>query len=829
MAAPVGGGDGIDVSGGWIDVGVLEASVNGGLVLTELRFAWRRLRRRPWRSFGTALTLAIGIGATTAAFAAVDGVLLHDLPVDRQEELVVAWQASERTSIELPFGGLAFDALTRGAGSLESLAGYSAWGALPTLVDTPSGSHELNASYVAGDFFGVLRARPTRGRLLSASDDEPGAVPVAVVSHSAWRTRYGADPGIVGSTLVIGDRTVTIVGVGPRGFDYPRGTDFWYPLRHDYADRDADVSELHLIGRMAPGVDRETVVEDIGATLAADGRAGTFMPDARSVVVSLEERVVGAVRPLLEAAFLAAALLLLVAGANAVLLLLADGVTATHDTAVRLALGADRSHLTHRMLADAASVGLLACAGGWLLASGALAVLVPGAPVSLPRFDGVSVGWRASAFAVAASVVLATAAGLVAGLLHSRGGLRTALFGGGTRVVRGTAFRRTIAAVQVGLTVVSSTGAGLLVRTVVNLDALDPGFSATDMAVVSLRLPYPWFDVPERYFTALDEVVADLERQPGVVAVRPTLGPPLQQRLEVRLRAANQTDEEFGNNPAVAVDAVMPGHFEAMGIAIRSGRGIAEADNRPDADPVVVVDAALGDALWPGRDPIGQRLVGYPGRDEMVFTVVGVAAATRYRELIAVHPRAYYPVRLLANSPPSALLVRTVDRAVPVRDLVARALASYDPSVRIVSTRRMTDVLRDSTAGRRFAATVLLSFAGATLLLASLGVFTVFTALVGERRREMGLRRAVGAQRATIARMVLGGIVVVPAAGAAVGSLVAVWAGHLVESLLFGVAPADPVTLVAVVIGSLTVAVCAGIVPAVRAASIDPAITLRGG
>jgi hypothetical protein len=389
-------------------------------------------------------------------------------------------------------------------------------------------------------------------------------------------------------------------------------------------------------------------------------------------------------------------------------------------------------------------------------------------------------------------------------------------------------FRRAIAATQVGLTVLSAAGAGLLVRTVVALNSIDPGLSAADMTSVSLRVPYSWGDVPEQYLQALETVVADLESRPGVLAVRPTLGPPLEQRIEVRLRAVGQTDEQAQTNPFVALDAVLPGHFEALGIPIRSGRDLTAADNRSDADPVVVVDEVLAEALWPGVSPLGMGVIGYVGDNQTIYTVVGVAAATRYRELLVAHPRAYFPLHRVGNSPPAALLVRTSSSAsVPVRDLVTEALAAADPQARVVSVTRMTDVLRAPTMGRRFAATVLVTFAGATLLLAVLGVYGVFTVLIQERNREFGVRRALGAQRMRILRSVFASILAVASAGAAVGTLAALWAGRLVGALLYGVEPADPGTFAFVVVGSILLALLAGAAPAMRASSVDPAVCLR--
>lgn len=796
---------------------------------SELALAVRRFLRRPGRRLATALTLAVGIGATTAAFAAVDHVLLRELPVHEQEELVVAWRASERTSIHLPFSGLAFDAVRREAESLSGVAGYSAWGALPLLVETADDAYPLAGVYVAGDFFGVLGARPYLGRLLETADDAPGAAPTAVLSHSVWRTRYGADPTVVGSTLVINDQAFTVVGVAPRGFEYPMGTEIWYPMREEYGNppESGPAPELHLLGRMAAGVDAATVIADLTATLDSDPRVRASIFEARNVVAGFEEKVVGPVTPVLQAAFIAALVLLLAAAANATLFLLAGGPSAAQEIAVMRALGAEPGSVIRRHLADSAVVGALAGVGGIALAYLGVATLVPLAPAGLPRFDAVQLDARAVGVAISATVALTLATGVVAGLIFSRLNVLDVLSSAGRGAVgAGSGFRTTVAGLQVSLAVVSAVGAGLLLRTVAALDSLEPGFSVEDMTVVGLQTPYTWFEVPEDYLLALERVVRDLEGRPGVISARPSLGPPLQQRLEVTLRAEGQSDADVRTNPTVAVDAVLPGHFEALGIPIRSGRGLRELDNRADADPVVVVDEALARALWPGEEPIGQRIIGYPGRNDLAFTVVGVVASTRYRDFLEVHPRAYYPLRLVGNSPPSALLVRTSED-IPGRDMLVEAFAAADPRIRVMSVERMTEVLREPTSGRRFAASVLVSFALATLLLAALGVYSVFTVFVLERTREMGVRRALGAGRSNIVSLVLTRIAKVAATGATLGLVVALGASRWIGSLLYGVDPTDPTTLTIVMLGILGLALCAGLVPALRAAVTDPMVSLR--
>ena len=626
---------------------------------------------------------------------------------------------------------------------------------------------------------------------------------------------------------------VTVVGVAPEGLDFPRATEVWTPIRGEYASRSVEGPEndveLHVLARMAPGVDPATVAVDVTTTLAVSLREeSAFWVGLEPVVRGFEEHVVGQVRPVLRAGSLAALLLLLAGAANATLFLLARGRTAAHDLAIRKALGAERAQLVGRLVADAGLVCVLGTGGGLGIAWLALRVLVPLAPPELPRMELVALQGGALGFALGVGILSTVLTGAAAGLLLSRPGIRAVVSTGGRGHPGGGArFRMTIAALQVALTVVSAVGAGLLMRTVVAMNRLDPGFSAGDMTTVSLRVPYDWFEVPEAYLTALEELVRDLETRPGIVAARPTLGPPLQQRLEVVLTAEGQSEEEVRENPYVAVDAVLSGHFEALGIPLLAGRGISDLDNRSDADPVVVVDDVFAGAIWPGADAVGKRINGF-GHPDTWFTVVGVVAGTRYREYLQPHPRAYYPLRRIGNSPPSALLVRTSGVAPPsVGDLVREAFLRADPQVLVMGEQRMSDALREPTVGRRFAASVLVFFAGATLLLAALGVYGVFTVSVQERTREMGVRRALGAQRANLVRLVLIGTLKVAVVGAVAGLVAALWAGRLVESLLYGVVPTDPGTFVAVLFGSLVMAVTAGLGPALRASATDPVVSLR--
>ena len=521
-----------------------------------LELSVRRFARRPGRGAAAALTLAIGIGATSAAFAAVDAVLLRDLPVDRQEELIVGWRLNEeRPSIRVPFRTEEYDFLSSGQRSLSGLAGFTAWGALPVLVENASPGYTLNEVRVAGDFFGVAGTHPTIGRLLTADDDQPGAGQVAVLSHRIWRTRFGSDPDVVGLSLSMRGRTVTIVGVGPRGFDFPLGTDIWVPLQ-------GAPFELHVTGRVAPGGGPAGVASDFSAVFSAGASQGIDVnSDLRPVVVPLRELIVGSVAPVLVAASAAALLLLLAGAANATLFLLVAGRTAAHDRAVRKALGAKRGHVVSQLLADASLLAAFGTAAGLLLAWVALRTLVPLAPPELPRLEAISLGSAASLFGLTAGAVCGVLAGLSAGLVLSRLGESRGIVAreGRRHSALGGRFRRLVAGIQVGLAVVSVVGAGLLARTVLTIDRLDLGLSADDMTVFDLRIPYGFGRVPDAYMEALESVVLDLEARPGVLAARATLGPPCSSASRSRCERRDRTRTRRGTTPSSRSTQFCPG------------------------------------------------------------------------------------------------------------------------------------------------------------------------------------------------------------------------------------------------------------------------------
>lgn len=809
-------------------------SGRGGLTTgaRELRLAVRALWRSPGFSAVATLTLAVGIGALTGMFAVLEQTVLRPLPVEDQDELVVVWTHHlVREMPHFPFVGDAYRIVEEEAASLAGVAGAEWGNPTEVLFESPDGTAEVfRQTKVLGDFFGVLGIRPILGRTLRPEDDVPGAERVAVVSHDLWERRWGGDPDVVGATVRVGEDRTRVVGVLPEGFGYPGETQIWIALRAHQAgwgDDEPFPVEVDVVGRLLPGATPAAVGDELRRILAEHpDLAGTYQ-DVEPVVQPLTEVVLGDLEPTLLLLFGGAALVLLVACLNVSNLVLVRAAGHERGLAVRRALGASRFRLAREAMAEGVLLGGVGGLAGVALAWLSLRVVLSRTPSGLPRLGEVSspdVATHLFALAVTGAVVLLLT--LLPVVRADRVQPAAALRGAGGSGAGARARRHTLTVLgQTGLAVWAVATAVLLFRSLVNLQSLDPGFSAEDVTLVELHHPYPLFDVPPDLPDRMRSVAERLEALPWVEAATSSFLRPMAAAGGIAIlgRGEDQTpDEARASNPYLNVEVVGPDYFRLLELPVVRGRGFSPED-AGDALPVAVVNRAVARALWPGEDPVGQRLMGF---QDTWWTVVGVTEDTRYQSLTELLPTVYLPQGQLGIVPPRYLLVRTSGDG-PLLPSLRQVLEDVDPAIRVKAASSLHARLDVPLAGPRFSVLILGILGASVLLLATVGVYGVMMARVRSRTTEMGVRMALGARPVGVRALVMRQGMAQAAAGAVLGGGAFFVTATLVEHLLFGIPPTDPRSVATAAALVLATALLACWIPAHRAATLDPARTLR--
>ena len=809
-----------------------------------LALARRHLLAHPGYLSAVVLTLALGIGAATAMFSAVDAVLLSPMGVDHADRVVVGWGLDpERSSslVELTYN----DVLAMGAASpaLKSAAGVSAstW---PTTVEGAGEPIRLQGAGVSGTFFDILRVRPALGRLLLPGDDVRGGADVIVLSHATWQRLFNGDAGVLGKTLRLGDEPATIVGVAPPEFDFPRGTQVWRPLAPILAraavewrtDPFENVGILLMVGRLQRGATVSMAEQQVtAAARARDAKRSVPLTGQRIALEPLRTHLVGPARDAILALFAAVIVLLLVACANVSGLVLSQAARRAREDAVQIALGADLRSLVGQRLIEAAIFTVAGGALGLLVAHGAIRAMLALAPEGIPRLGSVAIDGRVLAFAV---VVTAVSLLLIA-LAPLRNLRRLSVVEGLSDGGRTSASRRAVRArglllvLQTGLAVVLLVAAGVLVRSFAALRQLDVGFQSGGVVTVRMdpRIPEP---AARRQW--MDDLLATLRPRPGVraagaVYLRPMALGPIGQGTWVLLEGQPNTPEQSAANPVLNYQTATPDYFPAMGIPLLRGRLFATTDNAT-SERVALVSAGAAARLWPGQDPIGRRILtssfdksdGVPA--SIWRRVVGVVADVRYRGLDQPSLDFYDPA---AQSPMPAgdLVVRTDGDATERAAMIIDALRTSRPGLVVHDVQTLKAILARAMAPWRFAAWVFSLFGGAAFVLALLGLVSVVSLDVAQRRHELAIRIALGAPSRAIVRGAAGTAAVRVCLGLACGLLASSVAVTALRGLLFGVHPFDWVTYSGVPLLVIATAALAAAVPVYGALRTNPASVLR--
>ena len=808
----------------------------------DFRFATRQFRRSPGFVAVVVTTLAVGIGATTAIFSVVNGVLLRALPYPNAERIVQLWELGTRGN-QINFSDANFNdvvAATRSFAALAEVAG-------PRATSVAGGSEPVRAGVVAAsrDFFQVFGLRPVRGRFFVAEEQQPGGTPAAVISHRFWQRNLGGSESALGTVLRIGDATYTVVGVMPPHMSDPADTDIIVAreLEPRYPSRTAH--NWQVVARLRDGVSLDQARGELSAVarrLKADVGDATDMVDA--AIVPLRDQIVGGMRQPLLLLLGASIILLFIACANVVNLLVARMASRQGEVALRLALGAARHRLVQQCLAESLMLALAGGMLGILLAALGVRVLPLFQADNLPRAQEVRLDPLVLLFALAVSIVTAIGLGLLTAWRGTRGDLRSALAQSQRSLSGGSSerIRRTLVVAQLAMTFVLLVGASLLGRSFVRLLNVDPGFRTEHAAVLDVSVPASGDAGRRDRVRFFDELLERLRRLPGVQEVGGVSAMPLSTDNTVNgtflvMRTPDETVTDFERvmrDPARTGQAefriVSAGYFGAMRIPLVRGRMFDDRD-APDAPHVALISASLAKAKWPNEDPIGQIIqFGNMDGDLRPFTVIGVVGDIRQWSL-ALTPRptfyGFYRQRPVHATRFNVVLAGagTESAAIAGAQRVVRDLRPDVPA----RIRTIEAIVAESVADRRFMLFVVGVFGGAALLLATLGVYSVIAYLVTQRTREISIRIALGAQRREVIGLVLGQGATLAVVGIVVGAVAALGLTRLLGQLLYEVSPTDPVAFLTMMSSLTIVALVASWLPARRAARVDAMDVLRGG
>lgn len=800
----------------------------------DVRLALRSLLASPSTTVVALLALALGIGANTALFSVIRGVLLEPLPYPQPERLVtVAESNPERGFPVFSTSPPNYVDWRDQAKSFSALAAVNT----ERLNLTGEGEPEvIAAARVSAEFWQVMGVRFHHGRPFGRDEDAVGKGQVAVLSQGLWERRFGADPAVIGKTVQLDGVSHLVVGVAPAGFRFPSERDLWRPLALDVAQESRGAHYYSVFGRLRDGVPLARAQAEM-KTLAAN--LARRYPDTNTgwttVVTPLQEVMVRDVKPALLVLLAAVGAVLLIACLNVANLLLARLATRERELALRTALGAGRWRLARQLLTESVVLSLAGGALGVLLAAAGTRALVALYP-RLPRAESIDLDPWVLAFTAGVSLLTGLLCGLLP-VLHPRDEkLHDALREGGRAVaggLRGKRARQGLVLAEVALALVLLIGAGLLIRSFSRLHAVDAGFRPQGVLALDVVLPELRYSKPEQQAALFEQLLQRVEGLPGVEEAGTVFPLPLDRSgFILQYRVEGRPEPAPDLVPSANIRAVSPDLFRTLSVPLLGGRGFNAAD-RVGSQPVALVNRAMAEREWPGSDPVrnalGKRLTfGDPADPEAEWmTVVGVVGNLRARSLSDEPTAEIYQSQLQSPITPSTLVVRTTKDPVSLVAPVRAIVRGLDRDLPVDRVRTLDQVVADSLAGNRFSTVLLGIFAALALLLAAVGIYGTISYSVTQRGHEIGVRMALGAGRGEVLGMILRQGMAVVLAGTVLGLAGAFFFSKSLAGLIYGVGTRDPLTFAAVPVALLTVALLANLLPARRATRVDPQVALR--
>jgi putative ABC transport system permease protein len=808
------------------------------VLLQDLRDAVRQLRTQPRFAIVASLTIALGIGAVTAIFSVVNGVLLRPLPFDNADRLVNLWSHAPGLGYDqFPLSPDLFYFYRAENQVFEDMAIYQNRNANLTQIETPQ---VLDIAVTSASYFPTLGVPIAQGRFFSAGEDAPGGPAVAVVSDRLWCRQLGGDASVLGGSIRLDGVERQVVGVAPAWLDVTGSADVWIPAQFDQAQLPAGNFAWNAIARLRPGVRAEAaaahLVPLVQRAMEANDATPTyraFMTEGRyqPAVHDLKEDIVGDVRQPLWVLLGTVAIVLLIACANVANLMLIRAEARQQEIAVRVALGSSRASLVRKLLTEAVVLAVVGAALGVALSAALLPTLLGLAPASIPRLDRVGLDASVLLFAVGVAVLSALAFGLAPAVRYTRASMLTALRQGGRGGTEGPARRRARQVLVVGQTamaLVLLVGSGLLLRSFSRMMDADLGFDPRDALTLRLALPASDYPDGEPLMRAELDLLDRLAALPGVTAVGATNVLPVQ-------GSASGTAFDFDGRPIapgelppmVHYKTMTSGYLDAMGIRLLKGRGFDTRDQRSESN-TVMVNQALADQYWPGLDPIGQRLRNNNSTSETPRqTVVGVVGTVRQDGLRQpVRPLIYFPLNEASNQRIVRLVVRgegITARAAEAR----RAIWAVDPNLPIAFVLSLEEVVERSIVQFTFTMLTLAIAAALALVLGAVGLYGVLSYAVSLRTREIGVRLALGAPPSVVLRSVLANGLGITLVGLVLGLVGAAGLTRLLGGILYEIEPLDPLTFAGMSAALAVVAVAASYLPARRASRVSPLESLR--
>lgn len=799
----------------------------------DLRYGLRVLIKSPVFTTVAVLSLALGIGANTAIFSVVNGILLRPLPYPESEQIVDVWHTPPQET----FPGMTIFSVSPAnyidwrdqSDSFEHIAAYE-----PAVFSLSTSNDPLSVTGAAitSDFFSILRTNVSQGRTFLPEEEQQGRDHVVIISHGMWQRTFGAKPDVIGQALTLNSQSFTIVGIMPDRFQFPSWAELWVPLA--WSNEQKQVRAIHdsmVIARLKQNVSLEQAQAEM-STISS--RLEQQYPEDNkgwgAVVIPLHEDLIGDVRPALLVLFSAVGFVLLIACANVANLMLARGANRQKEIAIRIALGAPRARIVRQLLSESILLAVVGGLLGLLLASWGSQILVQLSSGSLPNSSEIGIDKWALGFTLLISFGAGIIAGIAPALQFTKADMSETLKQGTGRTGSSSVKQRTRKALvicEVALSLILLIGAGLMIRSFWKLQQVDPGFNINNTVTMSVMLSPTKYSDTHQQIAFFDRVLEKAGAIPGVVSVGTTTTLPLTGTGSTQpFTIEGRPEVAVAEQPTAGTRYISPDYFRAMGIPLLQGRFFNDQD-REGSVPVIIISETMARRFWPGQDPIGKRLTPSFHIKEGPREVIGIVGDVKGRGLDSETPAVMYMSYKQSPRPWAVFVARTASNPESFIQAVSQAVYAIDKEQALRDVGTMEQVLAESLSGRRFNMTLLITFAALALVLASVGVYGVMNYSVTLSRRELGIRMALGAQAKDVLRMVLGQGLTLTLIGVGAGLAGAFGLTHLMSNLLYGITATDFLTFIIVSGSLMTVGLLASYLPARRATKVDPMIALR--